>query len=212
MRCEMAEENTKTRKVRTAAKIISFVLILLLLFGIIGIIFVFTNGGNEDFKTFYLVYDGKNILTSEIRMDFEVGRLHRFDVKYTFDIGEQAEPREYNVKIIANTDVGFNYMVDGVPQNWKGEKEITKAFELAKEPTYFTLNLPAEFTTKDALQNLYSDKDVQIDPAMAETLQSKYLYTLVVSSYNEAVTYYIDFRLPIGELVDTELNFSHLVF
>lgn len=207
----MAEDNTKNRKSHTVAKIISFVLILLLLIGIIGIVFVFTNGGNEDFKTFYLVYNGENILTAESKKDLMVGKEHRFDVKYTFDVGKE-EPRDYNVKIVANTDYDFDYTVDDTRMTWKGEKEITKAFDLKKESTFFTLTLPEDLTTKDVLKNLYEGKAVVLDPAKEEELKASYLYTLVVSSYNDAVVYYIHFRLPSGNFADVTLDFDHFCF
>lgn len=45
-------------KGQTAAKVIGVILVLLLLAGIVAVIYRFTNGFNEDFKTFYVEYDG----------------------------------------------------------------------------------------------------------------------------------------------------------
>ena len=44
---------------KTIAKIIAYVLIALALVATVGLIYKFTNGFNEDFKTFYVEYDGK---------------------------------------------------------------------------------------------------------------------------------------------------------
>ena len=62
-------------KGQIAAKVIGVILVLLLLAGIVAVIYRFTNGFNEDFKTFYVEYDGEqilrrraNALTSEIRI------------------------------------------------------------------------------------------------------------------------------------------------
>ena len=41
-------------KGQTAAKVIGVILVLLLLAGIVAVIYRFTNGFNEDFKTFYV--------------------------------------------------------------------------------------------------------------------------------------------------------------
>ena len=49
-------------KGQTAAKVIGVILVLLLLAGIVAVIYRFTNGFNEDFKTFYVEYDGEQIL------------------------------------------------------------------------------------------------------------------------------------------------------
>ena len=46
-------------KGQTAAKVIGVILVLALLAGIVAVIYRFTNGFNEDFKTFYVEHDGK---------------------------------------------------------------------------------------------------------------------------------------------------------
>ena len=72
-------------KGQTAAKVIGIVLVLLLLAGIVAVIYRFTNGFNEDFKTFYVEHDGEQILSADSKMSFKAGETYRFDVKYTFD-------------------------------------------------------------------------------------------------------------------------------
>lgn len=44
---------------KTVAKIIAYVLAALVLVTVVGLIYKFTNGFNEDFKTFYVEYDGR---------------------------------------------------------------------------------------------------------------------------------------------------------
>jgi hypothetical protein len=39
------------------AKLIGYVLVVLLLVGSVGLVYKFTNGFNEDFKTFYIEYN-----------------------------------------------------------------------------------------------------------------------------------------------------------
>ena len=55
-------------KGQTAAKVIGVILVLLLLAGIVAVIYRFTNGFNEDFKTFYVEYDGEQILTADSKL------------------------------------------------------------------------------------------------------------------------------------------------
>lgn len=95
-------------KGKTAAKIIGIILVLLLLAGLVAIIYKFTNGFNEDFKTFYVEYGGEQILTTESEMHLTSGNTHRFDVKYTFDT-ENTEPKGYNVKIVPNAQRDFDF-------------------------------------------------------------------------------------------------------
>ncbi len=201
-------ENHKTGKF---VSVIVWILIVLFLLGVVGIIFLFTNGGNEDFKTFYLVYDGKMILSADSRMELDVGKEHRFDVKYTFDVGRE-EPLDYSVKIAANTDVSFDFTVDGEQYNWRGEKDVTDVFDLVKEETHFTLNLPAEMTLKTVLGNLHEGTAGELDETLMDTLKEEYLFTLVVSSYNEKVTYRIGFRIPIRLDCNVTLDRSSILF
>ncbi len=70
------------------AKVITGVIIVLIAALAVGLIFKFTNGFNEEFKTFYLEQDGKQILTSETERSFLRGERYRYEVKYTFDSGK----------------------------------------------------------------------------------------------------------------------------
>ena len=58
---------------KIVAKVIGVILVLLLLAGLVAIIYKFTNGFNEDFKTFYVEYGGKQILTTESEMHLTSG-------------------------------------------------------------------------------------------------------------------------------------------
>jgi len=69
---------------KSVGKIIIYILILLLLVGSIGIIFVFTNGGTTEFKTFYL-QRGTTLYTKDSGdYVFPTGEELTFDVHYMF--------------------------------------------------------------------------------------------------------------------------------
>lgn len=70
---------------RTLAKILGYGLVLLLVAAAIGFTYKYTNGFNEDLKTFYIEYNGKQILTTENKLTLKKEAVHRFAVKYTFD-------------------------------------------------------------------------------------------------------------------------------
>ena len=183
-------------KGQTAAKVIGVILVLTLLAGIVAVIYRFTNGFNEDFKTFYVEYDGKQILTTESEMRLVSGNTHRFDVKYTFDTGN-SEPKDYNIEVIPNAERDFDFTVDGERYLYSKESDLTSAFGLNKQDTYFELAIPQGFGLEYVLQSCYPGKEVVV-PEEAEQ-GNPYLYTLVISSYNESVVYRID--LSVGEEV-----------
>ena len=70
-------------KARAVSNAVLCLVIALVIVGAIGIIFRFTNGFNEDFKTFYLKHNGEIIVASESKTFLRKGEDHRFDVIYT---------------------------------------------------------------------------------------------------------------------------------
>ena len=57
---------------KTVAKIIAYVAIALVVVLGVGLVYKFTNGFNEDFKTFYIEYGGKQILTEYNEMTLQL--------------------------------------------------------------------------------------------------------------------------------------------
>ena len=85
---------------------------------------------------------------------------------------------------------------------------LTNVFQIDKQDTYFTLTLPEDISLEKVLESVY-EKDVEV-PNDVEATES-YLYTLVVSSYDESVTYHIDFSFYIG-VTGVTLDKSEVVF
>ncbi len=194
---------------KTVAKIIAYVLVVLVLVGAVGLIYKFTNGFNEDFKTFYVEYDGKQILTTESKLSLKKSATHTFNVKYTFD-NDKSEPKDYKVKVVPNVTRDFDYTVNGEKYLFSKTGELTSAFGLKKEQTQFSLTIPAEFDLQTALKIVNGGKDVTV-PADAET-NNPYPYKLIVSSYNDKVIYNIGFKLDDGVITDITLDPDEIVF
>lgn len=193
------------------AKIITSVLLALLLVSSIGLIAHFTNGFREDFKTFYVTYKGEDILSEKSSLELPRGEEHRFDVTYIFEgLDEETEPKGYSVEIVSNVEKGneFKYVVDGEKITYVDGMYLTNAFQIDKQDTYFTLTLPEDISLKKVLESVY-EKDVEA-PNDLERMEP-YLYTLIVSSYDESVVYYIDFAFHIG-VTGVTLDKSEVVF
>ena len=56
---------------KTFAKIIGYGLVVLLIAATLGFTYKYTNGFNEDLKTFYVEHNGKQILTTESKLTFK---------------------------------------------------------------------------------------------------------------------------------------------
>lgn len=179
-------ENTKG-----ASKAIAYIVIILLLIGSIGLIFALTNGFTEDFKTFYLECNGEE-LSRESKRDFRREEVYKFNVKYVLDSGKEEE-KDYSVKVVTNAERSFTFKAGKENYAYESGTDITKAFEVIKDKTAFTFKIPQGTTLITILQKLYPDKEITLKNESA--LSDLYLYSLIVTSYDEKVTYKIDFRL-----------------
>ena len=203
----------KKRSGITAKNVITLALAILILFGLVAGIWVcykYTNGFNEDFKTFYLEYEGEKIMQGKSELTFSQGSEVEFGVKYTFDFGDEA--RDYGVKIMPNEEESFKYTAGSRSLTWRASAEtedLSKIFGLKKEASSFTLTIPADMTIKTVLEAAYAGQAVTVDAA---ALKNKPLYRLEVSSYNGESVFVVNFS--IGELpnVSLELDNYHIVF
>ena len=94
-----------------------------------------------------------------------------------------------------NTDTNFDFVAGEERLAWAAAGSLNQVFALKKETTYFTFTIPEEKSVKEILEKIYPDDEV-IAPAESELPSpSPYLYSLIVSSYNESVTFRIDFSL-----------------
>ncbi len=188
-------------KVNKLSSIVTYVILALLFLLIVGFIFQFTNGLNEDFKTFYVEYNGEKILTSESELSLQTDKDLRFDCKYVFSSLSGNKANGYTVKILPNiTDkTQFDYTVGGKKYTYKDTGELTSAFNLKKYDDYFTLNIPFSMNMQMVLQTMYPDCNV-IVPADVDIHNDCY-FVLQVQSYNKKVTFNIKFKLSCCSLV-----------
>lgn len=179
-------------KGQLAAKIIGIILVLLLVAGLVAVLYRFTNGFNEDFKTFYVEHEGKQILSADSEMTFTEGKTHRFDVKYTFDTG-QAEARDYSVEIVPNAEQDFEYTVDGETYLYSQAGDLSSAFSLKKQKSYFEITLREDMTVQSVLETVHPGQQVKVPGTAAD--ENPFPYALIVGSYNGNVSYRIAFDL-----------------
>lgn len=187
---------------------IIYALLILALLGGIGFVATFTNGFTDSFKSFYVEYNGQSIM-SDTQLMLPCGEELRFDTKYVFeDIGQKGD---YKVKIVtnSNSDTTFDYLVDGVPYAYLSDKDITHAFDVKLEDGYFTLTLPQGVTLQSILDKVYEGQEVEIEDNVNE--RNKCYYAMIVSSYDESVSYRIEFSFNVG-VAGIELDKSEVIF
>ena len=186
----------KKIQANTTTKVVAYLLIILVFLGTIGFVFSFTNGFNEEFKTFYIEYGGESILSSEKSLILERGKVHRFDTKYIFNVNDE-EKYGYKMSIVSNEnrEQSFDFKVDGDTYAYYLVGDLTSAFKVVKSEDYFTIELPEKITLKEVLDKKYPGSKVVIPDT---ALSVKYPFTLKISSYNDEVTYNIHFAFYIS--------------
>ena len=193
-------------KGQTAAKVIGVILVLALLAGLVAVLYKFTNGFNEDFKTFYVEYEGKQILAQNSELALEPGKTYRFDVKYTFDT-QQSETKDYTVEIVPNAEQDFEYTVDGEPYLYSKAGDLSSAFSLKKQATHFEITLQEDMTLQSVLETVHPGQQVKVPENAADVFP----YVLCISSYNGNVSYRIAFGLG-AEVTGITLDPPSIVF
>lgn len=179
-----------SKKYNNATNIIVAILSILLVVAIVGFVFKFTNGLNEDLKTFYIEHNGKQIVATDSKMTFDTESEHRFDCKYI----SNPDDNTFNLKVVPNVteETDFSYTVDGESHKWSEVEDLTSCFNLDKQANYFIVSFPADFSMQGVLNSLYPESQVVISDTLS---LYQYYYTLHVSNYNEKINYYIDFNV-----------------
>ena len=181
-----------SRKNNNAMNTAVAIVTLLIVVAIIGFVFKFTNGLNEDLKTFYIEHNGKQIVASDSTITFETKSEHRFDCKYI----SAPEDNSFTVKVVPNItkdkEPDFSYTVDGELFKWSGVENVTSCFNINKQANYFIISFPEDFSIENVLNSYYQDKEVVI---VDDIFIYQYYFTLVVSNYNESITFNIHFNV-----------------
>ena len=174
------------------------IFIFILIIAILGVgayfVMIHTDNLSSDFSTFYVEYDGHHLAQSSDAI-YEKGSVQRFDVKYTFDFLSK-EQKGYSVKIVPNGKAETaEYVIDGKYYAFSGLSDITSAFDMELNDSYFTLSIPKDFTIKTVLDKIYPNKTVEVNGDY--DISEEKFYTLIISSYDGAISYSVNFGIAV---------------
>ena len=167
---------------RSSGNIFSFLTALLVIAVIVlggSFLYKFTNGFNEELKTFYVTINDKEVISSANGYTVSPKSGLTVKVKYTFGAPENTD-KHYSLKITSNYDRenNFDFIVDGKPYSFGAGEDYTAGFDITYGKDYFILK-PKGYIN-DVLRAVYADKQVS-DCANKEF---KDMFTLTVYSYN----------------------------
>lgn len=177
---------------RKSAGWLAYVGIVLVVIIIVGVVARFTNGFTDDFKTFYLKVEDKEIMSTSGGYEITSAKPMQVEVKYTFSFATD-ENKGYNVKIVPNAadkSRDFSFTVNGENRQFQAETDLTDGFEIEKSESSFQVTPKGENLT-GVLQAIYPG----LDTARIEEKAYNDMFALVVSSYNEKSSVTIYFTL-----------------
>ena len=177
------------RKGSKIADVLIYVGIVLVIIAVGGFFAFFTNGFTGDFKTFYVSMGDENILTNTGGYVLSWDSPLTIDVKYTFGALSK-EVSGYDIKIVPNADNDFAFIVDGEVYSFSAIEDCTKAFEIAREETSFTIYYTS---MQDVLDKIYEDSEVKMNKKDIDFEKDQ--FTVIVTSYNGESSICIGFRL-----------------
>lgn len=183
------------RKIKSVARLLSYILILLVIVALVGFAAFYTDGFTSSFKTFYVVQGDLTIMERKA-VFFPNNEDLRFDVKYTFGFLNKQELKDYDVKVVPDiTDKNdFDFTVDDLFYTYSDEKDFTGVFDIKQYEDYFTVNIRDYKYLADVLSAQYSGKVVY---APEIPISLGYL-TLIVTSYDGKSSVYIDIIAYLG--------------
>ena len=193
---------------RKSAGWIAYIGALLVVIIIVGVVARFTNGFTDDFKTFYLKVEDKEIMSSSGGYEITRAKPMQVEVKYTFSFATD-ENKGYNVKIVPNAadkNKNFSFTVNGESRQFQAETDLTDGFEIEKSESTFRVTPKGENLT-GVLQAIYPG----LDTARIEEKAYNDMFALVVSSYNEKASVTIYFTLS-SKVAGVRLDKEAIVF
>ena len=193
---------------RKSAGWLAYVGIVLVLIVLVGVAARFTNGFTDDFKTFYVKVEDKEIMSGSGGYEITRAKPMQVEVKYTFSFATD-ENKGYNVKIVPNAadkNQDFSFTVNGESKSFQSLQDLTDGFEIEKSETSFKITPKGENLT-GVLQAIYPG----LDTAHIEEKAYNDMFALVVSSYNEKASVTIYFTLS-SKVTGVRLDKEAIVF
>lgn len=178
---------TKKRNINKFATVVTYILIIALILSVIGFLAYFSSGFSDDFKSFYLRYEGKLIMQNKSDFLLKPLREYKFYTVYTLGFLTKQKPK-YTVKVKPAAGVNFEYTVDGDFYIFSALTDLTAYFDIKAEEDYFTVSSSVDLPS--LFNKIYPDKTVVLPD-----FEDKDYFALIVASGKESIT--INFSMSI---------------
>lgn len=189
---------------RSFVNVFSYILIVLLILAICGGIVFFTNGLTTEFKSFYLIVNGEDILDDKGGIAVSANQSLKIEPKYVLGVFNK-DLSGYSYEIKANPEANFSFNVGEDSYDFAGDNlDFSKCFSVVETETELTLTAKAG-DIEHMLAYIFPGSEITID---GEVDYSKDLFLLTVKSYNEKASITLGLHYISGITLDvTEIVF-----
>ena len=181
---------SKRKSTNDFSTILSSFIILLLVVGVVGFLFIFTENFTTPLKNFYVTCGNDDFISDRENFDIVVGKEYKFEITTNIDLGTG---KKYIVSVVPNetSATTFSYDVDGTQKNFADTDTLTKGFSIATYDNYFLFTSLYDLQTILELYNpmqSVSNVPTAIDSGLP-------YFKLVIQSADLSETININFNL-----------------
>ena len=170
--------------------VLTAILVIAVIVSVGSFLYKFTNGFNEELKTFYVTINDKKVISSANGYTVSPKSGLTVKVKYIIKAPESTD-KQYSLKITSNYDKenNFDFTVDGKIYSFGTGEDYTAGFDITYGNDYFILK-PKGYIN-DVLGAVYTDK--QLSDCTNKEFDD--MFTLTVYSYNGESSVTVSFTI-----------------
>lgn len=179
---------SKRKSTNNFSTILSSIIILLLVIGVVGFLFIRTENFTTTLKDFYVRVGNDDIIADRENFDIVVGKEYKFEIVDNY----MSTPLE--VSVVPNTDIEeslFDFYVNKVYHQFCYEDSLTSGFEIKAYKDYFTFTANKDLS--DIIQLNYPDRTITNCPTAIDS--GVPYFRLVVASQDGMQEININFNL-----------------
>ena len=170
--------------------ILSSLFILILVVGVVGFLFIFTENFTTPLKNFYVTCGNDDFISDRENFDIVVGKEYKFEITTNIDLGTG---KKYIVSVVPNetSTTTFSYTADGTQYNFVDIDNLIKGFNIVAYDDYFVLI--AKNDLPDILKLYHGTHNIGNVPSVIDT--DLPYFRLVIESADKTETININFNL-----------------
>lgn len=170
--------------------ILSSLFILILVVGVVGFLFIFTENFTTPLKNFYVTCGNDDFISDRENFDIVVGKEYKFEITTNIDLGTE---KKYIVSVVPNDTslTTFAFNVDGKETMFADIESLAKSFVISSSENYFTFKATGDLI--DILQVYYPSRTLTNVPTALDS--DLPYFRLVIQSADLTETININFNL-----------------